>query len=241
MTRFTSYIGNVRIALEERLIPVEGGPLDGIRVITEGNLAEALAAVEMPPIDEHAADLATPATVYLSALCHICGQRAIVDIGLESKTLVDDKRRVLSAKVDAGSVVHICGQMTLPTGDGDQTAFDWTIDRTGLVSPERLAEMLGEVGFSVDVSVIEGWDEPQRSTAMEFALATHLASDETTEPEVPGFILDVMSDVVPPCPYPGCILNAEHDGDHALTEDEQPPKRPRRRKATQADDDLLPE
>src|SRR6187399_2981437 len=100
MTRFKQYADAVAAAIEEVAVPMEGGPLDGIAMVSLGGAKDAIAAVPIPPIEAHEAELATPATVYLAARCHICGESGLVTVTLESKTTVDNKHRTLAAKVD---------------------------------------------------------------------------------------------------------------------------------------------
>lgn len=121
--RMTMYADSIRLALVDRLSPVIGGSIDGTLVLTESDIASAFADVPLPPADESSAELTTPATVYLDARCHICGELARVVVGLESKTTVDDKTRKVAAKVDAGSVDHICGQLPLPVDIGESWAL----------------------------------------------------------------------------------------------------------------------
>ena len=121
--RMTLYADSIRLALVDRLEPVVGGALDGTLVLTEWDIAAAFSAVTIPPADESTAELTTPATVYLDARCHICGEVARVVVGLESKTVVDDKTRKVAAKVDAGSVDHVCGQLPLPVDVGESWAL----------------------------------------------------------------------------------------------------------------------
>ena len=124
--RMTMYADAVRDALVARLAAIEGGPLDGTKVLSELDIGLAFAEVPFPPADESTAELVTPATVYLDARCHICGEVARVVVGLESKTTVDDKTRKVAAKVDAGSVDHICGQLPLPVDAGEGWALPVT-------------------------------------------------------------------------------------------------------------------
>ncbi|MCU0505701.1 MAG: hypothetical protein MUE82_08010 [Chloroflexi bacterium] len=132
MTRLEAYARALREALEARLMAIEGGPDDGTLMVTAKEVADVFTEVPVPPADGHSAELATPASVYLDARCHICGEKARVIVGLESKTTVDDKKGVIAAKVDAGSAVHLCGQMPLlPDADEVDGQMTWAIGPMG--------------------------------------------------------------------------------------------------------------
>jgi len=238
MTRLQSYAHNLKAELESRLIPIEGGPMDGVRMLTAADLGLAFEAALMPPVDTHVAELLTPATVYLDALCHICGERARVAVGLESKTTVDDKRRVIAAKVDAGSVNHLCGQLPLNvTPDEPDGQMDWTVGTDGTDGADgayRVAyvvDILSRVGVVIAPEVVDGWTEPEREEAVSWATAYHVAVEMGEEPvSAPVHVTIVATppeeseESVNTCPYPGCDLLAEHRGAHKDADGKRLPK-----------------
>jgi len=201
----------------------------------------------------------------VTARCHICGESGTVTVDMESKTTVDDKRRILAAKVDAGSVVHTCGQMSLPKKNvtpGQAEAWD-IADLTGPTAPaldvDPLAELLGRVNVTVDAETVAGWNEPERRDAQRWAVAHHMARvNGEPDPERPAHVPEphepeeaTETDAEAPdptvCPSPGCIAIADHGGDHVV---EGKPKRRRKPAAdpregstedAPEDGDLLPE
>jgi len=249
-TRLTRYAADLKGALEARLVPLEGGPLDGTLMMSAGVMQEAIASVPEPPPDEHQAELATPATVYLDAMCHICGERTRVMVRLESKTLVDDKRRTIAAKVDTAAADHLCGQLPLTVGPEveGQSAFDWTIPVGDVLEdPVHVADMLHRVGVEASAEAVDGWTEAERAEAASWAVAAHVAQsageDPPARPEhvaaLPLSGIDDHADQPDPtevCPFPGCTRAPEHRGGHKGADGKpiRPPK-------ADADGDLLPE
>lgn len=205
MTRLGTYRDELRAALKARLQPVSGGIWDGVQALTDRDITECFDLTGFPPVDEHVAELATPATVYLAARCHVCGESATVTVDLESKTTVDDKRRTLAAKVDAGSVVHVCGQMALPlrnlTPTGQAEAWDIT-DLTGPTAPAldavALAELLGRVGVPAEPELVDGWTAEERIAAQQWAVRFHIARTEGAEaPPTPEHVPEPRDEADP--------------------------------------------
>lgn len=237
-TRLATYAKDLKSALEDRLVPVEGGPLDGQLIMSAGVMQEAIASVLFPPTDEYVAEVRTPATIYIDLLCHICGESTRSTVNIESKTLVDDKRRTIAPKIDADTVAHMCGQMPLPVGGSDrsvegQEGFDWTIPvEQSIGDDDRLADMLRRVGFTLTAEAAFEWSEAQRDEAARWAVAYHVWA--TGHPETVGAdappapdhvaLLPVI-EVTPAaeaepepdptvCPYPRCAMPAKHSGGH---------------------------
>jgi len=263
MTRMSDYARDLKAGLEDRLVPIEGGPLDGQLMLSSGVLQEVIASVTFPPVDDHGAEVATPATIYVDLLCHICGESTRSTINIESKTQVDDKRRTIAPKIDAETVVHYCGQLPLPVGSGygsdvaGQGAFDWTIPVEDLgTGIPAVVDMLARVGVVVAADDVAGWTEPERDEAIRWAVAVHVAreSDEAI-PDAPDVVArDGHPSIVvgePPaaaedapdptvCPYPDCEKPAEHRGNHGKPRRAKPTAGEADNETAASDDDLLP-
>jgi hypothetical protein len=190
MTRLSRYRDELRDALLARVTTVEGGPLDGTHILSEQSVYDALAATEYPPVDAHSAEVATPATVTVVVTCPICREPGVVLVNIGGKVGADDKNGgVLSAKVDAGHVTHLCGQLPLPIDvtPPEQESFDLT-DIPPLPdgdTVEAVVAILGRVDIPVTAEEVEGWTEPQRQEARRWAVAYHVArttGGETPEP-----------------------------------------------------------
>jgi hypothetical protein len=96
-----SVLDAVRIELDGLAIPIEGGPLDGIQVVSIGSIAEASSGsrrARCPPIDVRAAEVKTPADVYVDAICPECN--------LPTRILVQ-LTTVLETTREAGSTIKL--------------------------------------------------------------------------------------------------------------------------------------
>ena len=112
----------IRSRLEERLVEIDSGPLEGLKVISEDNVREALEE-PLPMLAIHGAQVQTPAKVTVSALCPRCYLPGTVTLDVGSELRVSsDEGATLRPKVKATKVSHLCGQLPLPdpTVDGQQ-------------------------------------------------------------------------------------------------------------------------
>lgn len=121
----------VRQAAAERLTAIEGGPLDGIEVLSAGTLDEVLGAVraeELPPLDLHTAEVlsdSTPALVLVWAACPRCGIRQLLSAEISPRLVVEASAE-LSLRARSKARSHVCGQLPLkvgPEADG-QASFE---------------------------------------------------------------------------------------------------------------------
>jgi hypothetical protein len=247
MTRFDQYRRDVHEALAAAMVPIEGGPLDGVLMLSADSASRVLAAVPVPPPDESEAELTEPATVHLRATCHVhgCGMTIPITGTIESYTKSRAKGGIAGMLLISSPVVHVCGQTVLPLTSPEAAGQTEAWDITGLTGPdvgslgiERIRDVLGRVGVEVTAETVDGWTEPQREAAVQWAVGYHVSSgtdDEPTRPDhVPAPRDSYHSDLpegetdgglpegTPPdvagepdaCPYAGCTLYAEHKGDH---------------------------
>jgi len=152
---------------------IESGPLEGLEVVSAGHVAEVLGVTlrePLPPFSLTTAEVATPATLVVTAFCPRCRLPALMVGGLTTQLVVDAEGGELRLKAHSKAVSHICGQLPLPVGPSGQASF--------------------ELDDIVD------------------------AADALTDADRPR------------CPYPGCSLAEEHEGDHDLPAaglDDDPP------------------
>jgi hypothetical protein len=222
--------------LEAAAVPMEGGPLDGIAVVSMGTLRQEVAAVydeDLPSPSEHRAEVQTPAIIVVSAVCPECRLPSEIVVGLSPTLTVDNDGAELAVKAKSKARVHVCGQMPLPVGD--QQSFDLE-DVVGEVpSDEMLGDALSLVLSAEELALwgpLAPWSDIDKREAYEWALATHLADSDNDDVVVPPLPLVLGGEdpdpdpdpVVELCPFPDCTLTAEHPGDHQF-EDPQPPTR----------------
>jgi hypothetical protein len=116
----------LRTVGEEDLQP---GALDGVRIITHGDLEAALSLRDTPypPPTEHAADVVTPATITIYGICPNCGEGTYLSTALSVELRVGSSREL--RLVSSGSKAsHSCGQQAwraaAAQADGQQTLED---------------------------------------------------------------------------------------------------------------------
>jgi len=231
MSRMSVYAANLREALEARLQPVEGGPLDGNRILTAGDVEEAIKAAALPPPDEHAADLAEPAQVNLTAECHFCHEHVPVGVRLESYAKARANATTVGFLAIGSPVTHVCGQTMLPLGDASEAEgqTSWTLPPArdlGTVEG-RLLAMLAKVGLTMDPAKVADWSDPECEAAEHWAVAAHVASRSVGEtiPEPPAHVTAaIMAAPAEPCPTPYCVKDAEHPGRHKYRKPEPEPE-----------------
>ena len=106
---------------------IEGGPLDGILVVSMGTLRDQISGalmVELPsPSDRHA-EVRTPASVFVSAICPECGLPVEIVVNLSPALAVDNDGAELSVKAKSKARVHVHGQLSLPSENHDQLGLD---------------------------------------------------------------------------------------------------------------------
>lgn len=150
---------------------IEGGPLDGISVVSMGVLRDQVTGslmVKLEPPSDRYAEVRTPATITVSAVCPECDLPVVIGVKLGPKLTVDDDGAELSIKASSKGMAHIHGQLTLPTEDGQLGLDDVVIDDLRL-------RILRAVTANIDVeteAVLIQWP-----TLDEIATALELASE----------------------------------------------------------------
>jgi len=106
---------------------MEGGPLDGIKVVSIGVLRDQVSGalmVKLPPPPSTWAEVATPATIVTSVICPECALPQVITVKLGPKLTVDDDGAELSVKANSKGSVHVHGQLSLDGEAGDQLGMD---------------------------------------------------------------------------------------------------------------------
>jgi hypothetical protein len=123
-------IEELRAALTARQVAIEGGALDGVAVVSEGHIREALDEIlagELPELDDRTAEVRTPATVLVDAECPRCHIAQEIDVELGAVLTTDSKSSSLKLRAKATARVHVCGQMRMvgaPDEVEGQEAFE---------------------------------------------------------------------------------------------------------------------
>jgi hypothetical protein len=109
----------------EAAVAIEGGPLDGIEVVSLGTLREQVAASlvdKLPAPSERYAEVRTPAHIIVSAVCPQCHIPQVIGVALAPQLVLDDDGAELKVKATTKGATHVCGQ--LPLDAGDQVTLD---------------------------------------------------------------------------------------------------------------------
>lgn len=235
-------------------VPIEGGALDGIEVVSLGTLRGLIDNAledDLPPPSERRAEVSTPAIVLVSAICPECRLPVEIIVGLTPQLTVDNDGAEIAVKAKSKARSHVCGQLALALV-GDQADFGLE-DVVGEVpSDEAILEAIAAVELFTPEAIagllpMELWTDLDKRLAFEWATKTRLAADaETGEETVSDVVVPPLPEILggddpdaeanpegaalppdepaddgsaasappDPCPFPGCVEAAEHQGDH---------------------------
>lgn len=118
-------IDDVVTRAELASVKQDGGPLDGLQVVSIGVLREQVIAsllVPLPPPSDRYAEVSAPADVLVSAPCPECHETVTTTMEIHQKLTVENNVRNISLKGTAEAVVHMHGQRTLD--DAGQVTVD---------------------------------------------------------------------------------------------------------------------
>jgi hypothetical protein len=107
-------------------VVMEGGELDGLKVVSMGVLRDQVSGalmVKLPPPPNTWAEVATPATIVTSVICPECDLPQVITVKLGPKLTVDDDGAELSVKANSKGSVHVHGQLSLD-GEAEQIGMD---------------------------------------------------------------------------------------------------------------------
>lgn len=127
----TYLLAMVETGIDQRAQTIEGGPLDGIRVVSLGHVSEAIEAVArfpLAPPDAHTAELTTPFEVVTHARCPRCGVAAPMYLRVNDELRLNEDGQTLRLTAKSKPISHVCGQLpiTFEQAAGQEEAFDIT-------------------------------------------------------------------------------------------------------------------
>jgi hypothetical protein len=102
-----------------------------VPVITRRDVDEALAAIfgqAMPMPDDTAAEVRTPASVIVFAICPRCGLAQPIAMTIHPELLVSEDGSELRIKAKAKARTHICGQLPLPVGPESEVQTELNLE-----------------------------------------------------------------------------------------------------------------
>lgn len=100
--------------------------IGNVPVLTRRDVDEAIAAVWSQPIpmpEETAAEVHTPSSVLVWAICPRCSLAQAILVTIKPELLVSDEGSELRVKAKAKGRTHICGQLPLPVATADQESL----------------------------------------------------------------------------------------------------------------------
>lgn len=112
-----------REAYDPALVLQEGEA--DVPVVTLAFLQENLRGIfrdELPPPDEHGAEVRTPSMLTVWAKCPNCGIHMVIPLQVTPQQVLADGVGELKLKARSKGRIHACGQLTLDEPDG-QLAF----------------------------------------------------------------------------------------------------------------------
>lgn len=184
-----AYLRSLEEGFDERKQSVEGGSWDGVPVLTEPAFNELLSATlrgPIPPTNDQHAEIRTPGTVIVSAICPRCDLPTTVILTVSPELVVDDSGAEIRVKTKAKARAHVCGQQEI-------------FDRAALEddSQMRLEDLVGETEEALVVSRLEeipgAWSLGEDDQTCE-------AEAEIEDPEGSSSIVDAI-----------CGLPIDHD------------------------------
>lgn len=181
-------IGRCQIAA----VALEGGPLDGIEVVTMGTLRDQVTAallIDLPPASERYAEVSTPANVTVDALCPECREPTEILVRLFPSLTVEEGVTKLAVKASSKAVNHMHGQQPLNLegqqdfGLADVVGPVPTIEQLEtlllLVLPDELCEAVPST------VAMEGWSDLDKREVAAWAAAVHLVASDNDDVEIP--------------------------------------------------------
>lgn len=174
-------------------VAIEGGPLDGIEVVSLGTLRDQVTAallVDLPPASDRYAEVTTPAHITVDAVCPECHLPVSIGVKLAPRLTVEGNSTELSIKAKSKAVAHMHGQQPLNVPEGQE---DFGLDDIAGAAPpiEELETLLllvlpDELCKAVPSTLeMEGWSDLDKREVAEWAVAIHLVASDNDDVEIP--------------------------------------------------------
>lgn len=177
----TTTLGDLRAAMGDAVLSPEDADeaLTGLRVVVRKDVDEAITAIfsQLVPMPiETTAEVHTPATIIVSAICPRCSLAQPIAMTINPELLIDDSGSELRIKAKAKGRTHICGQMPLPVHEAaGQEPLPFGDDEAGDDSDDEDDEVLQITAGDVDFG--EGAPNAEEVDARE------TADEDDAEPE----------------------------------------------------------
>lgn len=131
-------------------VAIEGGALDGVEVVSLGTLRDQVTAsllVKLPPTSDKHAEVTTPATIVVSAICPECALPVEITVKLTPALEVDNDGAELKVRAKSKGRPHVHGQLSLPEEvDGQLGMDDVVIDDLRLRILRAVYDLLVDAG-----------------------------------------------------------------------------------------------
>ena len=121
----------LRARVDELVFTVAGGQFDGRSVVEHEALSMAMAdafRAELPPTNVRAAEVTTPATVFVDVICPNCRKVGRVTVAVGAELRVSSSGGELHIKAKASKAAHVCGQTGMLDADEDEGPEDPTVE-----------------------------------------------------------------------------------------------------------------
>jgi hypothetical protein len=167
-----------------------------VPVITIAALSGAMRQIfegPLPAASERAAEVHTPATVFVSAECPRCHIPARIPLTVGVELHQDETRETLHLKASAKAALHVCGQLGLDD-DEDSPMRQRSFGLDDIVGPVPSAEVLRDLLAPVIseiptehqpnlertafASTYEAWTDLEKREVAAWAAAVHLAASD---------------------------------------------------------------
>jgi hypothetical protein len=170
-----------------------------VPVITMPALNDVIRGVfdaPLPAPSEHAADVATPATVFVAAVCPRCAIPQQIPLVIGVKLEQDDSTVTLHLKGKSKPAIHQCGQMRLPetprTDGQEPLPFEAPLGPLPTLAEINgvLEQLTEEDSYRYGAALmdrveelpddeIEAWDDATKREVLAWAQALHQSSENT--------------------------------------------------------------
>ena len=241
----------LRELIDPAVVKVNTIDLDGhpdwanVPVVTVADLSQAIITTfdeRLPAPSNKTAEIITPGTVFVAALCPECHVPQQIPMTVDVKLEIEGSVRTLHLKGKSKASTHRCGQLPLPAAGPEGVAGQESFGLDDIVGPVPTSEeLMAKLEKIVDqlpedarpsLGAIDDWSDLDKRVVMEWALSM-ADPNETEKPPLPQVLGGPAPDPVEeqdvpeqdvieeeaaepePCPFPGCTKPGDHRGRHS--------------------------
>lgn len=128
--------------LRKRTQRIEGGPWDGVPMVTEKDIDEAFTE-PLEPTSETAAEVRTPARVVVDAVCPRCSISTAIAMQIEPKVVQDPSGTEIQLVVRKKARGHQCFQEVLPVGEDAEAEGQGAFELSDIADDEPAGDEPG--------------------------------------------------------------------------------------------------